>query len=134
MPSIFTKIIKGEIPSHKIAEDERFLAFLDVFPLVEGHTLVIPKQEVDYLFDLDTETYADLMLFAQKVAKAQKKAIPCAKIGVAVVGLEVPHAHVHLIPINRVADMSFDKLKLKPTADELAATAEKIRAHINTTV
>lgn len=128
MPSIFTRIVNGEIPSHKIAEDERFLAFLDVFPLVEGHVLVIPKQEVDYLFDLDTDTYAALMLFAQKIAKAQKKVIPCKKIGVAVVGLEVPHAHVHLVPINSVADMSFAREKLKPSAEELAATAAKIRA------
>lgn len=126
MSSIFTKIVNGEIPCHKILEDERFLAFLDVMPLVEGHTLVIPKQEVDYIFDLEPELLGDLMKFAQKVAPAIKKAIPCKRIGVTVIGLEVPHAHVHLVPMNRMADMNFSNEKLKPSQLELAKTAEKI--------
>lgn len=126
MSSIFTKIVNGEIPCHKILEDDRFLAFLDVMPLVEGHTLVIPKQEVDYIFDLEPELLGDLMKFAQKVAPAIKKAIPCKRIGVTVIGLEVPHAHVHLVPMNRMADMNFSNEKLKPSQIELAKTAEKI--------
>jgi histidine triad (HIT) family protein len=126
MSSIFTKIVNGEIPCHKILEDDRFLAFLDVMPLVEGHTLVIPKQEVDYIFDLEPELLGDLMKFAQKVAPAIKKAIPCKRIGVTVIGLEVPHAHVHLVPMNRMADMNFSNEKLKPSQLELAKTAEKI--------
>ncbi len=128
MPSIFSRIVAGEIPAHKIAETDAFLAFLDVMPTTTGHTLVIPKQEVDYIFDLDDATYAGLMLFAKRVASAVEKAIPCQRIGVAVVGLEVPHAHVHLIPLNSMADMDFSqKLEPRPTAEELAATAEKIR-------
>ncbi len=128
MPSIFSRIVAGEIPAHKIAETDAFLAFLDVMPTTTGHTLVIPKQEVDYIFDLDDATYTDLMLFAKRVASAVEKAIPCQRIGVAVVGLEVPHAHVHLIPLNSMADMDFSqKLEPRPTAEELAATAEKIR-------
>lgn len=127
MPGIFTRIISGEIPCHKIAEDERFLAFLDVFPLVEGHVLVIPKQETDYIFDIEDEQYAALMLFAKKVAVAQKKAISCKKIGVAVVGLEVPHAHVHLVPINQVGDINFSREKLKLTPEKLESIAQKIR-------
>ncbi|MEY4384651.1 MAG: hypothetical protein RI995_2193 [Bacteroidota bacterium] len=126
MSSIFTKIVNGEIPCHKIAEDDRFLAFLDVMPLVEGHTLVIPKQEVDYIFDLDPELLGDLMKFAQKIAPAIKKAIPCKRLGVTVIGLEVPHAHVHLVPMNRMADMNFSNEKMKPSQAELAKTAEKI--------
>ena len=126
MSSIFTKIVNGEIPCHKIAEDDRFLAFLDVMPLVEGHTLVIPKQEVDYIFDLEPELLGDLMKFAQKIAPAIKKAIPCKRLGVTVIGLEVPHAHVHLVPMNRMADMNFSNEKLKPSQQELARTAEKI--------
>jgi len=127
MASIFTKIINGEIPSHKILEDDRFFAFLDVFPLCEGHTLVVPKQEVDYMFDLDDETLAGLHVFGKKVAKAIEKVIPCQRIGTAVVGLEVPHAHLHLIPLNSMADIDFGKPKLKPTPEALAQTAEKIR-------
>lgn len=128
MPSIFSRIVAGEIPAHKIAETDAFLAFLDVMPTTTGHTLVIPKQEVDYIFDLDDALYSGLMLFAKRVASAVEKAIPCQRIGVAVVGLEVPHAHVHLIPLNSMADMNFSqKLEPRPTADELAATAEKIR-------
>ncbi|MEY2793132.1 MAG: hypothetical protein RJA76_1124 [Bacteroidota bacterium] len=131
MSSIFTKIVNGEIPCHKIAEDDRFLAFLDVMPLVEGHTLVIPKQEVDYIFDLDPNLLGDLMKFAQKIAPAIKKAIPCKRLGITVIGLEVPHAHVHLVPMNRMADMNFSNQKLKPSQDELAKTAEKIIKELN---
>lgn len=126
MPSIFSRIVAGEIPAHKIAETDRYVAFLDVMPTTTGHTLVIPKQEVDYIFDLDDETYAGLMAFAKRVAGAVERAIPCQRIGVAVVGLEVPHAHVHLIPLNSMADMNFAH-KLRPSQEELAQTAEKIR-------
>lgn len=128
MPSIFTRIINREIPAQIIAEDERFIAILDIMPLVHGHTLVIPKQEVDYLFDLDGETLSALMKFAQPVARAVRKAIPCQRIGVSVIGLEVPHTHVHLVPINSADDLNFTRPKLKPTADELALVADKIRA------
>jgi histidine triad (HIT) family protein len=127
MPTIFTKIINGEIPSHKVAEDDRYLAFLDVNPVAEGHTLVIPKAEVDYLFNLDDETYMGLMLFAKKVAGALPQAVPCLRVGVTVIGLEVPHTHVHLVPLNTLQDINFSKPKLKPTHEDLAATAEKIR-------
>jgi histidine triad (HIT) family protein len=130
MSSIFSKIIQGEIPCHKIAEDDQFLAFLDVMPLVEGHTLVIPKQEIDYIFDLDPEVLAGLMKFAQRIAPAIKKAIPCKRIGVAVIGLEVPHAHVHLVPLNRMLDINFSQEKLKLSQESLAKTAELIRSFI----
>ena len=130
MSSIFSKIVQGEIPCHKIAEDDQFLAFLDVMPLVEGHTLVIPKQEIDYIFDLDPEVLADLMKFAQRIAPANKKAIPCKRIGVAVIGLEVPHAHVHLVPLNRMLDINFSQEKLKLSQESLAKTAELIRSFI----
>ncbi|QXV66413.1 HIT family protein [Mucilaginibacter sp. 21P] len=126
MSTIFSKIIAGEIPAHKVAETNEFLAFLDISPLAEGHVLVIPKKEVDYIFDIDDETYLGLQMFAKIVAKGIKKAIPCKKVGVAVIGLEVPHAHIHLIPMNRVDDMNFARPKLSPTQEELAATAEKI--------
>ncbi|WP_199140485.1 HIT family protein [Pedobacter sp. ASV12] len=126
--SIFSKIVSGDIPAHKVAENEDFLAFLDVSPLVMGHVLVIPKREVDYIFDIEDETYAKLMLFAKQVAVGVKKAFPCKKVGVAVIGLEVPHAHIHLIPMNNVSDMNFAKEKLRPSQDELAAAAQKIRA------
>ena len=125
--SIFSKIISGEISAHVVAESVDFLAFLDISPLAEGHVLVIPKQEVDYIFDLDDETYTGLQLFAKIVATGLKKAIPCKKVGVAVIGLEVPHAHIHLIPMNRVDDMNFARPKLSFAAEELEATAEKIR-------
>jgi histidine triad (HIT) family protein len=125
--SIFSKIISGEIPAHVVAESVDFLAFLDISPLAEGHVLVIPKQEVDYIFDLDDETYTGLQLFAKIVATGLKQAIPCKKVGVAVIGLEVPHAHIHLIPMNRVDDMNFAMPKLSFTQEQLAATAEKIR-------
>lgn len=127
MSSIFSKIIAGDIPAYKVAENSEFLAFLDIAPLAEGHLLVIPKKEVDKLFDLDNETYTGLMLFAKTVAAAMEKAIPCDRIGVTVIGLEVPHAHVHLIPINRVNDMNFTKPKLKFTPEQFKATADKIR-------
>ncbi|MEK0421605.1 MAG: hypothetical protein RLZZ161_1456 [Bacteroidota bacterium] len=129
MASIFSRIVSGEIPCHKIAETDEFLAFLDVMPLVQGHVLVIPKKEVDYIFDLDTAAYTALWAFAQEVAKGLKKAIPCKRIGVAVIGLEVPHAHIHLVPMNEVGDINFTRPKLKPTQEELAETAEKIRTH-----
>lgn len=130
MSSIFSKIVQGEIPCHKIAEDDQFLAFLDVMPLVEGHTLVIPKQEIDYIFDLDPEVLAGLIKFAQGIAPAIKKAIPCKRIGVAVIGLEVPHAHVHLVPLNRMSDINFSQEKLKLSQESLAKTAELIRSFI----
>jgi len=128
--SIFTKIIKGEIPAHKIAEDDRFLAFLDVYPLQKGHTLVIPKAQIDYIFDLEDDLLADLMVFAKKVAPAIKKATGCKRIGVTVIGLEVPHAHVHLIPINQMDDMNFSNPKKKFPAEEMAQTAEQIKANL----
>src|SRR5476651_60519 len=124
--SIFSKIISGEIPAYKVAESVDFLAFLDISPLAEGHVLVIPKKEVDYIFDLDDETYTGLQIFAKIVATAIKKAIPCKKVGVAVIGLEVPHAHIHLIPMNRVSDMDFARPKLTFTPEQFETTAEKI--------
>jgi len=124
--SLFTKIVNGEIPAYKVAEDDRYLAFLDVFPTAKGHTLVIPKQQIDYLFDLDDELYLGLMAFAKKVAAAVEQAVPCRRIGVAVVGLEVPHAHVHLIPINSMQDMNFAHKK-QFSKEEFEAVADKIR-------
>jgi histidine triad (HIT) family protein len=129
MASIFSKIVAGEIPCHKIAENDDFLAFLDVFPCSKGHTLVIPKKEVDYIFDLDEETYIGLMAFARQIEPAIRKAIPCKRIGVAVIGLEVPHTHVHLIPMNSMADMNFNN-KMKLSQDELGEIAERIRSQI----
>ncbi|GAB4250038.1 MAG: HIT family protein [Vicingaceae bacterium] len=126
--SIFTKIVKGEIPCYKIAENEKFLAFLDAFPLVKGHTLVIPKQQEDYIFDLEDDLYKELWLFSKEVAKKIEKAIPCERIGVSVIGLEVPHAHIHLIPINAVEDINFSKPKLQLSKEEMEAIAAKIRA------
>ncbi|SFH30947.1 HIT family protein [Pedobacter insulae] len=126
--SIFSKIVSGEIPAHKVAETADFLAFLDVSPLVMGHVLIIPKKEVDYIFDMEDELYSGLTLFAKSVAQGVKKAFPCKKVGVAVIGLEVPHTHIHLIPMNNVSDMNFAKEKLKPSQEELAEAAEKIKA------
>ncbi len=126
MPTLFSKIIQGEIPCHRIAENDRFLAFLDIFPLVEGHTLVIPKVEVDYLFDLDDRYLGEINLFARDVARKIQKAIPCLRIGTAVIGLEVPHAHMHLVPLNHMADINFERPKLQPTHEELAAVAQRI--------
>ena len=125
--TIFSKIVSGEIPAYKVAETLEFLAFLDINPLAEGHVLVIPKKEVDYLFDLDDETYAGLQIFAKIVATGMKKAIDCKRIGVAVIGLEVPHAHIHLIPMNNVSDLNFARPKLSFTPEQLEATAEKIK-------
>lgn len=126
MPSIFSKIVSGEIPCYKVAENDDFLAFLDIFPLRKGHVLVIPKKEVDYLFDLDNEAYLGLMQFAKIVATGLKKVIPCNRVGVAVIGLEVPHAHVHLIPINTENDMNFRNEKLKLSKEEFEEIAKKI--------
>ncbi len=128
MATIFTRIIKGEIPCYKIAEDDNFLAFLDINPLAKGHTLVVPKKEVDYLFDLDDNLLAGLNVFAKKVAKAIDKVIDCKRVGVAVLGLEVPHAHVHLIPINGLYDIDFSKPKLKLNDKEFKEIAEMIKA------
>lgn len=130
MSSIFTKIVNGEIPCYKIAETEDFLAFLDVFPLRKGHTLVIPKKEVDYIFDLDDESFAGLHLFSKIVANAIKQAIPCKKVGVAVVGLEVPHTHIHLVPIEAVADIDFSQPKLTIEPSEMERIAASIRQHL----
>ena len=130
MATIFSKIISGEIPSHKVAETIDYLAFLDIQPLTRGHVLVIPKKEVDYIFDLSDEDYAGLWIFARIVADGIKKAIPCKKVGVAVIGLEVPHAHIHLIPMNRVDDMNFSRTKLNPTDEELADTALAIKEQL----
>ena len=129
MASIFTKIINGEIPCHKIAETEDFFAFLDVFPCAPGHTLVVPKKEVDYVFDLSDELYAGLMAFAKSLEPAIRKAVPCKRVGVAVIGLEVPHAHVHLIPMNSMNDMNFNS-KIKISQEELAEIATKIKSYL----
>ncbi|MCK5027997.1 MAG: HIT family protein [Bacteroidales bacterium] len=128
MASIFTKIVNGEISSYKIAENENYYAFLDIFPLAKGHTLVIPKKEIDYLFDLDDETLKGLTVFSKRVAKAIDKAIDCKRVGVVVLGLEVPHAHIHLIPLNNEADACFSQPKLKLSENEFKEIAEKIKS------
>lgn len=128
MASIFTKIINNEIPSHKVAENDEFLAFLDIQPLSEGHVLVVPKQEVDYIFDIEDELLGRMMQFAKTVARKMDKVFDCNRIGVSVVGLEVPHAHIHLIPIKSVQDMNFSKEKLTYSQEELKAIADKIKA------
>ncbi len=130
MPSIFSRIVAGEIPSYKIAEDERFLAFLDVYPLKKGHTLVVPKKEVDQLFDLDAESYNGLMAFAKRIAEAMKASVPCKRISMHVIGLEVPHAHVHLIPIQTMSDCDFKKEKLKFSKEEFEETAKLIASNL----
>lgn len=130
MPSIFSKIVSGEISCYKIAEDDNFLAFLDVFPLVNGHVLVIPKNETDYIFDIEDAELSSMIIFSKKVSKAIKKSIPCKRVGVAVIGLEVPHAHIHLVPLNSVNDINFSQPKLKPTPEELEKTARIIRNEI----
>ena len=128
METVFTKIIKGEIPSYKVAEDDWFYAFLDINPLAEGHTLVVPKMAIDYVFDIEDQTLGNMMIFAKKVANAIKKNISCERIGVAIVGLEVPHAHIHLIPINKVQDINFQKEKLKLSSERFSEIAEMIAA------
>lgn len=130
MASIFTRIINGEIPSYKIAENDRYIAILDAFPLVKGHVLVIPKQEVDKLFELDKETYSGLMDFAYDIAQAVEKAIPCLRVGVAVIGLEVPHVHVHLVPLNTMNDINFTQPKMKISREEMNEISEKIKSYL----
>lgn len=131
MATIFSRIAAGEIPSWKVAEDDRYYAFLDINPLAEGHTLVIPKKEVDYIFDLDDETYAGLWAFAARVAKAVKKAIPCQRVGVAVLGMEVPHTHIHLVPLRTEGDMDFRKPKLQLTPERFQEIATAISRAFN---
>lgn len=129
--TVFSKIVAGEIPCYKVAEDKDFLAFLDINPLAKGHTLVIPKKEVDYIFDLDTETYTGLMAFARRVAKALKKAIDCQRVGVTVLGMEVPHTHVHLIPLQKESDMNFSNPKKEFSSDEMSAIADQISSQVS---
>jgi histidine triad (HIT) family protein len=131
MATIFSRIIKGEIPGYKIAEDERYFAFLDINPLRAGHTLVVPKEETDYVFDLDDEVLSGLFVFSKKVAAAIKSAIPCNRIGIAVLGLEIPHAHIHLVPMDSMEDVNFRNPKLKFTPDEFRDIAQKIRREIS---
>lgn len=128
MSSIFSKIVAGEIPCHKVFENDRFLAFLDIMPLQKGHVLVIPKEETDYIFDIEDDQLGDMMVFAKNVAKKIKAVFPCNRVGVAVVGLEVPHAHIHLIPINHISDMNFANKKLELSNDELAQIAAKLQS------
>jgi len=130
MPSIFSKIVNGEIPAYKVAESNDYLAFLDINPLCKGHTLVIPKKEIDYIFDLNDDDLQGLILFAKKVAKGIEKTIPCKRIGIAVIGLEIPHAHIHLIPLQGIYDIDFSKPKLKLPAEEMRTIVEKIAANI----
>lgn len=126
MASIFTRIVKGEIPSYKVAESDKFYAFLDIAPMAKGHTLVIPKGEVDYIFDIEDQEYMELQLFAKRVAEAIKEAIPCQRVGVAVLGMEVPHAHIHLVPLQTEADMDFRKSKLQLSTEEFQEIAKRI--------
>ena len=126
MESVFTKIIKKEIPAYIIEENEHFIAFLDVFPLALGHTLIVPKKQVDYIFDIDNNTYTELWIFAKKIAAKVEKAVLCKRIGIAVIGLEVPHAHIHLVPLNNVEDINFSRPKLKMEESELVAIQNKI--------
>lgn len=130
MASIFTRIVKGEIPCYKVAEDDQFLAFLDINPLAKGHTLVIPKQEIDYIFDVEDEMLAAMHLFSKKIARAIDKSVECKRVGVAVVGLEVPHAHIHLIPLNDIGDLNFANPKLKFTPEEFQQIAATIAENI----
>ena len=130
MASIFTKIINNEIPAYKIAEDDNYLAFLDVFPIAKGHTLVVPKKEIDNIFDLDDKLLGGLHIFSKKIAKAIEKVVPCNRVGTAVIGLEVPHAHLHLIPINNIGDISFERPKLKFTEDEFKKITEDIKSFL----
>jgi len=130
MGTIFSRILSGEIPCYKITENDKFFAFLDVFPLVNGHVLVVPKVETDYIFDIEDQELSEMIVFAKNVSKAIKKSIPCKRIGVAVIGLEVPHAHIHLVPLNSVSDINFEKPKLKPSPQELATVAELIKNNL----
>ena len=130
MASIFTRIINKEIPANIVAEDERYIAFLDINPLVVGHVLVVPRQEVDFIFDIDDDTLGGLMVFAKKVALAVRKAVPCKRIGVAVIGLEVPHTHIHLVPMNTMGDINFTRPKLTPSKEELAEVQAKIKSFL----
>ncbi len=130
MVSIFTKIVKGEIPSYKVAENDRFFAFLDINPMAKGHVLVVPKEEIDYLFDLQDETLCEMIVFSKQIAKAIEKAIPCQRVGMMVIGMEVPHAHIHLIPINKESDMSLTNPRLKLSGDELQQIAQSIASKI----
>lgn len=127
MASIFTKIINREIPGHIVAESDRFIAFLDINPLVKGHCLVVPKEETDYIYDLDDESLAGLIVFSKRVARAIEKVVPCLRIGIAVIGLEVPHTHVHLVPLNTMGDINFSRPKLSPSQAELSEVAQKIK-------
>jgi histidine triad (HIT) family protein len=131
MATIFTRIINGEIPCYKVAEDDNYFAFLDINPLREGHTLVVPKKETDYIFDLDDKQLSGMILFSKKVASAIKSVVPCNRIGVAILGLEVPHAHIHLVPMDTMDDINFKRPKLKFTPEEFKATAEKISSKVN---
>ncbi|MBP1668788.1 MAG: hypothetical protein H6Q21_1154 [Bacteroidetes bacterium] len=131
MATLFTRIIKGEIPCYKIAEDEKYFAFLDIHPLAKGHTLVVPREETDYLFDVSDDSLAGMAVFAKKIALAIGKSVPCKRVGVAVLGLEIPHAHIHLIPVNNLDDINFARPKLKLTPEEFEAVAEKIRAALS---
>ena len=130
MSTIFTKIVNGEISCHKIAEDENFLAFLDITPLANGHTLVIPKKEVNYIFDLEDDLLSGLIFFAKKIAPALAQACPCKRVGMSVIGLEVPHAHVHLIPLNSMSDINFTREKMKPSQEELKFTVDRIKSFL----
>lgn len=130
MASLFSKIVSGEIPCYKIAENDQYLAFLDVFPLAKGHTLVIPKKETDYIFDMPDAEFSGLQLFAKRVAKAVGKAVPCKRVGVAVIGLEVPHAHIHLVPLNTVGDINFSRPKLSFPKEEMEEVATRIREQL----
>ena len=130
MPSIFSKIISGDIPAYKVLENENFLAFLDIYPLAKGHVLVIPKKETDYLFDITSDEYGEIWKFAQEVEKAMDKVIDCKRIGVAVIGLEVPHAHIHLVPLNNVSDINFERPKLSFSEEEMNEVAQNIRKAI----
>lgn len=130
MASIFTRIMKGEIPCYKVAENDEFFAFLDISPLAPGHTLVVPREETDYIFDIDDALLARMVVFSKKVALALEKVVACKRVGIAVIGLEVPHAHIHLVPLNREGDISFSKERVKMTPDELRQLAEKISSEI----
>jgi histidine triad (HIT) family protein len=130
MASIFSRIIQGEIPCYKVAEDDHHIAFLDIQPVAKGHVLVVPKMEVDYLFDLESSEYAALWAFAQKVASGMKKVIPCKRIGVSVIGLEVPHTHIHLVPLNSLEDINFSKTKLSPSSTELEEISKSISSQL----